>query len=493
MKKNYFFVKLAWAALVLVLGFTACDSLLGKDDDSGGVNVPDALKLVIGKGYDITGSYAYSPEIKAAVLDLNQLINDERIARDPNLRTGVFESYSGSTISEYQQSLAIKVSQNANAGVEGLGSFSVEIGANFGQTRAQSDEYAFATSSSQIIKDAYIIQNRDGLSDYITDAFVADVKSLTPEQVIAKYGTHVMLGGVLGARLDYHMSAKKKTDSAGTQIGVYAKTKAEATLEGITAGGGVEGSVDTQFENYFETTSVEVKTKAFGGTPELGQSIQNEQDYDAWIASIEGNEIWSDYYPNGLIPIWELVGTDRWPENGDDLRLALLEAYNSYFIGKKINVAASTQRGFETWGGTLSKGSGAMVSKLKGDSQVNSKNGRKTYWSLSVDISLRADKDIDATFVYEVWEDEPDYTHLRLQQTHRIDMGNRNITQLEGRTSQAISGYIEGQTHDYKVVRSGSNDLLRYAEVKIDGNSKDDEGEIGAGVGLNLNFTERVN
>jgi hypothetical protein len=59
--------------------------------------------------------------------------------RDPNLRTGVFESYSGSTISEYQQNLALKVSQSANAGIEGLGSFSVEIGANFGQSRAQSD------------------------------------------------------------------------------------------------------------------------------------------------------------------------------------------------------------------------------------------------------------------------------------------------------------------------------------------------------------------
>jgi hypothetical protein len=483
------------ALLVLAVIFSGC-SMDGGDD--GGVNVPDALKMVIGRGYDITGAYAYSPEIKEAVLDLNQLIKDGRIVRDPNLRTGVFESYSGSTISEYQQSLAVKVSQSANAGVEGLGSFSSEIGGNFTMSRAQSDEYAFATSTSQIIKDAYIIQDRDWLTNYITDAFVADVKNRTPAQVIAKYGTHIMLGGVLGARLDYHMSAKKKGSSTGTEIGAYAKTRAEATLEGITVGGGGAAAVDNQFSNDFETTSVEVKTKVFGGTPELGQSIQNEQDYDAWIASIEGNEIWSDYYPNSLIPIWDLVGSNRWPEDtGDTYRMGLFEAYNNYFVGKKINVAASTRQSFKIWtSDQINKGNGADVFKIgNGDSQVNSKNGRNTYWELTVDLSLRADKDIDATFVYDVWENEPDYTHLKLERTLTIDMGGRDIIRLEGRTSQPMSGTIAGQTHDYNVVQQsgGSGDLLQYVAVRIDGNSTNDEGEIGVSVTLNLNFTERVN
>jgi hypothetical protein len=455
--------------------------------------LPDSLRVVIGKGYDITGAYTSSQEIKGTILDLNQLINDARVVRDPNLHSASYQTSSGETITQYQESLMTKASVSASAGVEGVGSFSSEIGGSFGMERASSDAYAFATSTSRIVSDAYFIQDKDGLTKYITDQFVQDVKNLNPEAVIAKYGTHVMLGGVLGARLDYHLSVRKKSGAASYDIGAFVRTKAELTIEGITAGGGTEAEINTKYSNSFDTETVEVTTKALGGLAQYAQSIHNKQDYDQWINSIEGNEVWCDYYSNSLLPIYELVGSDRWPVDSD-YRMPLYEAYRNYFNGKKINVKASTQRGYEVWSGEVSKPKGADVVTVQGDDQLDSRGDKKIFWSLSVDLSLRGDNDIDATFLYEVWEGIPDYTKLRLTQRVRIPMGSHDIVQLEGRTSQYISGDVEGQNHGYvEVTRLPSNDLLKALSVRIDGNSKDDKGEIGVAAQLNLNFTERVN
>jgi flagellin-like hook-associated protein FlgL len=54
--------ELADATSVLNSAITAFNSAKDRNGFEP-INLPDALKLVIGKGYDITGSYAYSPEI----------------------------------------------------------------------------------------------------------------------------------------------------------------------------------------------------------------------------------------------------------------------------------------------------------------------------------------------------------------------------------------------------------------------------------------------
>jgi len=296
------------------------------------IELPKTVKTVLGYGYDITSRYAYSPYIKSAVLDLDKLLYDQQVKEDPNLKYGEFETVTGNDINEYTRNITAKVSYSANASLEKVVSFSNEVGANFSEERTKKGEYAFTTSTSRIVTGAYHIKDQSKLYAFFTQDFKDDLGTMNPDQLIKKYGTHVMLGAVLGARVDYHLSVRKKAENNITNLGAYAKTKAEATYKDVTAGAGDSADADTKFTQYFYTETTDPKTRVFGGKVQYGQYIHNKLDYDKWLESIEGNEIWIDYYPNSLVPISDLV-TD------ETRSTALAEAINIYCEGKVIPVA----------------------------------------------------------------------------------------------------------------------------------------------------------
>jgi len=88
------------------------------------------------------------------------------------------------------------------------------------------------------------------------------------------------------------------------------KASAEATYEDLKAGTELAAKVNANFERYFYTIRTVTNTSVVGGKVQYGQFIQNKQEYDSWINSIEGNEVWIDYYPKSLVPISDLV-TDK--------------------------------------------------------------------------------------------------------------------------------------------------------------------------------------
>jgi len=293
--------------------------------------LPKTVTPVLGYGYDITSHYAYSPDIKPAILDLEKLLDAKRVQEDHNLKYGEFETISGKDINEYMRSITAKVSKSANADLMKVVSFSAEVGANFGNERTTKAEYAFTTSTSRIITAAYNIENKNGLESFFTQDFANDLKTMSADQLIKKYGTHVMLGAMLGARANYHLSVVKKEQNNIINLGAYAKAKAEATYKGVTAGTGSSVEVDTKYSQYFDTQTTVTNTKVVGGKVQYGQFINDMQNYDKWIESIDGNAVWVDYYPESLVPLSDLV-TDK--SRSD----ALAQAIINYCKGKEVKV-----------------------------------------------------------------------------------------------------------------------------------------------------------
>jgi len=294
--------------------------------------IPNTIETILGYGYDITSRYAYSPDTKAAVLDLDKLLAAQRVKKDPNLKYGEFETITGNDINEYMRNITAKISYSANAGLEKVASFSSEIGANFNKERITKGEYAFTTSTSRIVTGAYNVADKSKLDSFLTRSFTDDLETMTSDKLIGKYGTHVMLGAVLGARADYHLSVRKKEQTGTTEVGAYAKAKAEATYQGVTAGAGSSTEVDLKYKQYFYTATTETRTRVFGGKVQYGQDINNKQNYDKWIESIDDeNVVWIDYYPNSLVPISDLV-TDK--SRSNDIANAIIK----YCKGKEVIV-----------------------------------------------------------------------------------------------------------------------------------------------------------
>ncbi len=372
-------------AVIIAFSMSACELFnkikdISTDDlldliDENENGLPDQLDVVLGRGYDITGLYADSQSIKNAVVDLDKLTAAEMIKSDPNMEKGNFKNVSGNTIKKYQSELSTKFSASASGGVKGISTFSGEISLNFDSTHTGSDQYAFATSTSSIWKGAYFVEKRDQPAEqilYLTDAFKADIASLTPEQLVSRYGTHVMLGGVLGARLSYTMSAKKIAGASSYNIGTYAEMRAKSAV----GKGSVTAEVDASYSSSFETASVQTHTVVSGGKSEYAQFIQNEGNYDKWIESVDGNAVWCDYYKESLMPISYLIG-DYAGEGWEGKKEALSGFIDDYLEGKEFQITSSSETAnlyvelSQSGAISINKNNRDEYSNYKGDSEMH--------------------------------------------------------------------------------------------------------------------------
>ncbi|MDA3898899.1 MAG: MAC/perforin domain-containing protein [Spirochaetes bacterium] len=461
---SYFF---KFAICMLVCFIVSCESDTGETDkDKTKEITSDDIAIVIGHGYDITGRYAYSPEIKEAVLDFAKLSEAGLVKEDTNLAEGNFKSTSGSTITEYQKSLAISASASASVGVPGAG-FSAEVGAHFNREKYENSQYSFATSTSKITKTSHFVEGRrdpSQLTDYVSAQFLKDLDLLSGEELINKYGTDVMLGGIWGARLDYHLSVKKKTESSGIDVGAYAEARASATFGVVEAGGGATASVDSTYSEYFETSSVETTTNAYGGSPEFAQSVHTEGNYDEWIKSIEANPIWCDYYPESLVPIYEFI-TDL------EKKEEISQAYRLYLQDKEI-IVKDTVSNITIQDNFYIKGGATKASS--GDDEINSQSSGTTNWELEI-LLMKDGTNLKALIIYTVKEMQGDYTELVLTEDNHTIKVNREIVSIDSPTEYYTNGTVTGKYQSTKIIDVSDCEFLDFASIVIDGSGGDSD------------------
>jgi len=148
----------------------------GSGDPVTKLELPDKMQAVIGYGYDASKRYASSIDIKFPILNQDALLAANRIVKDVNMVFGEFNTITGADINQYRRELAKKVSVSTSGGFGPI-SFGAEVSNNFGEDRIQNSSYIFATTSINIGKSAYNIQNRTGLDAFFTDEFKTDLNN----------------------------------------------------------------------------------------------------------------------------------------------------------------------------------------------------------------------------------------------------------------------------------------------------------------------------
>lgn len=418
---------------------------------------------VLGKGYDITTRYACSEVIKESVLDYESLFNAGKIHKDNNINEAHFSTISGKTSSDYQED----ISQSANVSAEYAG-FSGEMGYRFKSSNFSSEEYAFATRTSYIQKAAYYVERRNdptSLIPYVSAQFLQDAATKTPEELFTIYGTDVMLGAKWGAKLDYNMTAVKKSNSAGSSISAYA----EARYSSFTSGGSADVSVNNTYSSAFETARTEITTNAYGGDAQYAQYVHDANDYSQWIGSInQTNLVFMDYYDSGLKPISDFISDST-------LKKKISDARNEYLKGKRIIVSISTKpmitnSPFIATGFTRQIGGG--------DRDVNSKSGRKTSVELSVTITKKDEANLNAKIFLKVTEVASNNTSLQGETNVTIPV-NKEIKSIDiNPASFTYSKIIYDKHHEWYSLGAPCA-WLGTIYVKIDADASDDTKYVG--------------
>ncbi len=298
--------------LVTVLILSNCN-FFGYQDSS----VPEQKKLIaqssLGRGYDVFDVYADSQHLKDPILDYDALMSNNRITYDPSGRSD-FSSISGESYEEYLSSMSMNIK------LEGKYLFfSTSLKQSFSSERFSSEAYEYATIKANIIKSNLTIRNRFNdkyLKPYLTEDFANDVNDpdIHPFTLFKTYGTHVITGIVMGARMDYHFSAKREEAAGSTKI----SAAAESSFNTKFASANAEFDFDKSksYKNMF--SEQETRTTVIGGLSEYGMGIHSDTEFKDWIDSIQDNPVFSDFYEDSLYPIWRLADAQERREEIED-------------------------------------------------------------------------------------------------------------------------------------------------------------------------------
>lgn len=258
----------------------------------------------LGKGYDAGGEFAVDTYVKAQVLDWNKLDDKGYIADIITASQTDEHRIHEKTLSEYQKSLSHK------AGISGnYAGFSASVQGSYSSKTLMSEENEFASfrhiTQKQIVKLGEHLSATE-LKSCMNETASSEINSaLTADQVIQKYGTHIIAGFVLGGSLDYTMTA----DASSMSKQVDWSISVEAGYQSLS--GGVKGNYSyEQYESMkTESTNFEEKLVARGGDSQMASLLGTEASRASWLASLSNPSKWVmvDYAGKMLIPIWEFA------------------------------------------------------------------------------------------------------------------------------------------------------------------------------------------
>lgn len=272
MKKNLNLkLLITCSAIAITSTFTSCkknDFNIKQSTDpkklttqSAGDNVYDLL----GYGYDVTGEYASSNSTTYQVVDIAKIAQAEpnRFVTDLNV-TQTVEVHSGSTAEDYSQNLSY-----STGGSLTFGAFSGTISEKFHESGALSSKYSYADASLLIRQKRLKFDAPISLikSTYLTPVFKSDVSNLTAEQLVTKYGTHVLTDIILGAKLSVYYRSQTTIQNRALSVKAGADAKGLFGIFGVSSNISYQDSlVKSNFDQtvYYETIGGDGSKGLFG-------------------------------------------------------------------------------------------------------------------------------------------------------------------------------------------------------------------------------------
>ncbi len=320
-------IALAVTALALMWISAGCDLFgSGSEDDYSQV------QYIIGRGYDVFDPYADPQYIRSAVLDYDALAAAGEIEMTSLERTE-YGTVSGSSTASYQTDLGTSVSLSGDYPY-----FSGSVGTSFSSSTTSNTDNQYATIQVKVQKNKFALKEMldpSSLAAFLTESFSEDIDDteIDPVELFKMYGTHVMVAVILGARYDYNMAATQNTTSTSTTIAGYA----QAAFSSITT----EASFDTSNVDTSAFSTSETKVTAVGGDSSLAAGTA--EAFTDWRDSItDETVVFSDFAPNGLIPIWEFCADQTRAEAIETAYEAWAQTKYEEYVSDPSTVAMGT-------------------------------------------------------------------------------------------------------------------------------------------------------
>jgi hypothetical protein len=263
-------------------------------------NSGDKVTSLLGYGYDATG-FCDSTSARAKIIYLSSL---EFLSEGIN--TGYPTLISANNFSELTKKLSNSEIPQVSFSGYALSAHLKSLAKLAFHTDSIDSKFAFSYYSMTCVSPRYRIPFYSDLQNALTLNFQNDINLLTSQQLVSKYGTHVLTSVILGEKYEVLYSAETQ-DATQAEHGLYQRMKEFM--------GGTTGIYVSDYEVKSNNINERMIYNSIGGNKKMC-GIINPTDYNPdklyidIISSISGSlnyqfmEIGTD---NDLIPLYDLI------------------------------------------------------------------------------------------------------------------------------------------------------------------------------------------
>jgi hypothetical protein len=279
----------------------------------------------------------------------------------------------GSSMDEYYEEFntSYKASFSAGASVD---AFSASVDSQFGFTAKDSYKntqngifgtYSQIYAANLVEIDEYrdLTQFKNILSSAVlTDAQSVQNGTMSEDNFMEKYGTHVILAGYYGGRIDasYYLRNVGTTWSSSEEASYKAEVSAKmADIGSLSAG--TSSSINDSLQISHENSEEHFSASSIGGNNFQALTLSDfSNNYGNWVSSMNDNTEYSNIVglpQRSLVAIWDLF-PDSYSQASQKLSTYfnnLAASSSSEFLNKYFRIISEDTINFDGGNGTASK------------------------------------------------------------------------------------------------------------------------------------------
>lgn len=196
----------------------------------------------------------------------------------------------GEDFENYTQAL------NVTLGLEGrYGYFSGSLNSAYSQEVRNSLKTMYSTISENV--QSFDVRYPDPSKLSLTPEFVKDLAKMEPDDLYSKYGSHIVTGIQVGGNAQFSSYAQETKSYTEQDF----KVDVEASYMKATGSSSFEGNQSSETQSNVQKADFDVT----GGTTEGQSALVNDQDWDAWMTTVDDEPELVGFIPEiGLTPIY---------------------------------------------------------------------------------------------------------------------------------------------------------------------------------------------
>lgn len=279
---------------------------------------------LLGHGYDVTGPFAEASAAGHKIIDVLKYKEDYPSLVDlGRSNVGSARTFASENCATYSQMLSSRL-----GGTKEQRFFKGAITSYFPDQDALSDKYIYSSYTLLVERRRVkMMSHLSYLQKYVTDTFKADIQSKSPQEIVEKYGTHILADITLGAKLVvlYQAETENRDREKAAKLGL---TVAMGNVFKFSTGDLDNASATSATGNFSQKLSY----RAFNGDPDkISQTTSPGSkhptvDISGWQQSLSTTaDVLIDFHDlrDSLIPLFDVIED---PEKKEELKV-YIEAY----------------------------------------------------------------------------------------------------------------------------------------------------------------------